>query len=72
MAVSHFLVILLPIIHTKGWQEESELQTEKEQEGTHSLHPPEAQQKQGSLFSPGSRQQHRATRLRAWEGATGG
>lgn len=28
--------------------------TEKEEEGTDSLHPPDAQQKQASLFPPGS------------------
>lgn len=50
MAVSHSLVILLLVIHTKERQEESSLQTEKEEEGTGSLHPPDAHQKQASLF----------------------
>lgn len=54
MAVSHSLVILLLVIHTKERQEESSLQTEKEEEGTGSLHPPDAHQKQASLFPPGS------------------
>lgn len=54
MAVSHSLVILLLVVHTKERQKESSLQTEKEEEGTDSLHPPDAQQKQASLFPPGS------------------
>ena len=54
MAVSHSLVILLLVIHTKERQEESALQTEKKEEETGSLHPPDAQQKQASLFPPGS------------------
>lgn len=48
VAVNHFLVILLPVIHTQrsGRRSLNCMQTEKEQERTDSLHPPEAWRKQ--------------------------
>lgn len=48
------------------------LTTEKEQERTYSPHPPEAQQKQASLFSPGSSLGHGAMWLETRAGAAGG
>ena len=48
VAVNHFLVILLPVIHTQrsGRRSLNSMQTEQKQEQTDSLHPPEAQWKQ--------------------------